>query len=209
MAATDLLSLFANEVMVIPTSQPKYENVKNVPQPIEIRRGPNGGPYVTDFDKMSLGEHVVDLLRLRRMTVAQLYEARLLIEPEVVRILLKKITEEQIAALRNHVSKEKAETNRFRRKDLFGEFHRKLGQFSGNPFYALMMDSFMDFMLRFILAINPGTYDLHDDRTHGEITEALADGDEIKTLTLLRAHLLDIRDKMMVQEQAFLSQSRR
>ena len=84
-----------------------------------------------------------------------------------------------------------------------------MGQFSGNPFYALMMDSFMDFMLRFILAINPGTYDLHDDRTHGEITEALAPGDEIKTLTLLRAHLLDIRDKMTVQEQAFLSQSRR
>ena len=31
---------------------------------IEIRR-PNGGPYVTDFDRMSLGEHVVDLLRIR------------------------------------------------------------------------------------------------------------------------------------------------
>jgi GntR family transcriptional repressor for pyruvate dehydrogenase complex len=176
---------------------------------IEVRRGPKGGPFVTHFDKLSFGEQFTDMVRLRRMTVEQLYDARLLIEPEVVRIVLKNITKKQIATLREQVLMEKAESNPIRRKDLFREFHRKLGHFSGNPFYALMMDSFMDFMNRFLLVINPGTYNLHDTRTHGEITDAIAARDEAKALTLVRTHLIDIRDKMVAQEEAFISQSRR
>ena len=176
---------------------------------IEIRRGPKGGPFVTHFDKLSFGEQFTDMVRVRRMTVEQLFDARLLIEPEVVRIVLKNITEEQIATLREQISMEKSESNPLRRKDLFREFHRKLGHFSGNPFYALMMDSFMDFMNRFLLAINPGTFDLHDTLIHGQITDALAAGDEMKALTLVGAHLLDIRDKMVAQEQNFLVQSRK
>lgn len=175
---------------------------------IEIRRGPKGGPYVTHFDNISFGERFIDMVRLRRMTVQQLHDARLLIEPEVVRIVLKNITHEQIAILRGQVLQEKAETDPVRRKDLFRRFHRKLGEFSGNPFYALMMDSFMDFVDHFLVTINPGTFDLHDTQTHGEITEAIAAGDETKALTLLRTHLLDIRDKMVPQEQDFLARSR-
>ena len=176
---------------------------------IEIRRGPKGGPFVTHLDSMSFGEQFIDMVRLRRMTVQQLYEARLLIEPEVIRLVLRNITEEQISSLREQVSKEKAESSPVQRKDLHREFHSKLGHFSGNSFYALMMDSFMDFVNRFILVINPGTYDLHDDRMHGAITEAIAAGDETKAITLMRTHLLDIRDKMVAQEQEFLSRSRK
>jgi GntR family transcriptional repressor for pyruvate dehydrogenase complex len=176
---------------------------------IEIRRGPKGGPFVTHLDKISFGEQFTDMIRLRRLTVEQLYDARLLIEPEVIRIALKNITQEQIAELQKQVEKEKTEKDPVRRKDLFREFHRKLGEFSGNPFYALMMGSFMDFVDQFLLAINPGTFDLHDNRTHGEILKAIEARDEMKALTLLRAHLLDIRDKMLAQEQDFLSNSRR
>jgi len=175
---------------------------------IEIRRGPKGGPFVTHFDRLSFGEHFIDMIRMRGMTVNQLYEARLLIEPEVVRIVLRNITEKQITLLREQVANEKIESSPIPRKDLHRKFHSMLGHFSGNPFYALMMDSFMDFVDRFLLVINPGTYDLHDDHTHGEITEAIADRDESKALTLVRTHLIDIRDKMVAQEEAFISQSR-
>ncbi len=174
---------------------------------IEIRRGPKGGPYVTHLDQISFGEQFVDMIRLRRMTVEQLYDARLLIEPEVLRIVLRNITDEQIALLREQVEKEKTEHDPVRRKDLFRNFHRKLGELSGNPFYAFMMDSFMDFVDRFLVAINPGTFDLHDKETHSEIVDAIASGDEMKAVTLLRAHLIDIREKMADQEQDFISRS--
>jgi DNA-binding FadR family transcriptional regulator len=62
---------------------------------------------VTPFDKLSFGEQFTDMVRLRRMTVEQLYDARLLIEPEVVRIVLKNITKKQIRTLREQVSFER------------------------------------------------------------------------------------------------------
>jgi DNA-binding FadR family transcriptional regulator len=176
---------------------------------IEIRRGPKGGPFVTQLDDLNFGEQFSDMIRLRRMTVEQLYDARLLIEPEVVRLVIKHLTGEKIDELRTSVVRTEAESDPLRRKELNTEFHRKLGALSGNPFYALLMNSFMDFVSRFIDVINPGTYDLHDKRIHSQITEAIAARDEVKAVTLVRSHLLDTRDGMMAQEQTYLSQAGR
>ncbi len=176
---------------------------------IEIRRGPKGGPFVTQLENVNFGEQFSDMIRLRRMTVEQLFEARLLIEPEVVRLVIKNLNMEIVDSLRDHVVRTNAESDPSKRKDLNTEFHRKLGQFCENPFYALLMSSFMDFVSRFIDVINPGTYNIHDKHIHGEITEAIAARDEVKAVTLLRSHLLDTRDSMMAQEQDYLSQSRR
>jgi DNA-binding FadR family transcriptional regulator len=176
---------------------------------IEIRRGPKGGPFVTQLDQMTFGEQFSDMIRLRRMTVKQLYEARLLIEPEVVRLVIKNLTDEQIGVLHDQMAREKAASDPRKRKDLNQEFHRQLGRLSGNPFYAILMDSFMDFVDRFITVINPGTFDLHDKHIHGKITEAIAARDEVKAVTLVRSHLVDTRDRMMAQEQDFLSQRER
>ena len=65
----------------------------------------------------------------------------------------------------------------------------------------------MDFTDRFLAIINPGTFNLHDEQTHLEIIDAIAARDEIKAMTLVRAHLLEIRDKMIAQEQDYLARS--
>jgi DNA-binding FadR family transcriptional regulator len=176
---------------------------------IEIRRGPKGGPFVTQLDKLNFGEQFSDMIRVGQMSVEQLFEVRLLVEPEIVRLLIKNLADEQTAVLREQVAREKAETDLRKRKDLNVGFHRELGRLSGNPFYAVLMDSFMDFVDRFITTINPGTFDVHDKHIHGEITEAIAARDEVKAVTLVRSHLVDTRDKMMAQEQDYLSQSGR
>ncbi|MGD9010540.1 MAG: FadR/GntR family transcriptional regulator [Desulfobacteraceae bacterium] len=176
---------------------------------IEIRRGPKGGPFVTQHDKLNFGEQFSDMIRLGRMSVEQLFEVRLLVEPEIVRLLIKNLADEQTTVLREQVAREKAEPNPQKRKDLNVDFHRQLGRLSGNPFYAILMDSFMDFVDRFITTINPGTFDVHDKHIHEKITEAIAARDEVKAVTLVRSHLVDTRDKMMAQEQDFLSQSGR
>jgi len=72
---------------------------------IEIRRGPKGGPFVCQLDKLNFGEQFSDMVRLRRMTVKQLFEARLLIEPEIIRLVLKTINDEQIKTLHHLASR--------------------------------------------------------------------------------------------------------
>lgn len=174
---------------------------------IEIRRGPKGGPFVAQLNTITFGEQFSDMILFRQMTVEQLFQVRLLVEPEVIRLVLKQISDDQIAELREQVDLTDAESDPKMKKNFNIGFHRKLGLLSGNPFYAILMDSFMDFVDRFIGVINPGTYDLHDDRIHREITDAIAARDEDRALTLIRVHLLDIRDKMIAQEQAYVAQS--
>lgn len=175
---------------------------------LEIRRGPKGGPFVTQLDKINFGEQFSDMVHFRRMTVEQLFEVRLLIEPEIVRLVIKNLTDEQTAVLHEQVARGKAETDPRKLKDLNIEYHRELGRLSGNPFYAILMDSFMDFVDRFITTINPGTFDVHDKHIHGKITDAIAAGDEVKAVTLVRSHLLQTRDSMIVQERDYLSQTK-
>lgn len=174
---------------------------------IEIRRGPKGGPFVTQLDTLNFGEQFSDMVLFRQMTVEQLFQVRLFIEPEVVRLVLKNASDNQIEDLREQVRKTNTESSPINRKLLNMGFHRQLGVLCGNPFYALLMGSFMDFVDRFIGVINPGTDNLHDDSVHAEITDAIADRDEDRALTLIRAHLLDIRYKMISMEKEYLSQS--
>jgi DNA-binding FadR family transcriptional regulator len=174
---------------------------------VEIRRGPKGGPYVTQLSHLNFGEQFSEMILFRQMTVEQLFQVRLLIEPEVVRLVMRQISDDQIVQLHENVDATKAESNPIHRKNLLLTFYRQLGHISGNPFYALLMDSFMEFVDRFTAVINPGTYNHHDDFHHEEIMEAIAERDEDRALTLVRAHLIDIRGKMIEQEKEYMSQT--
>lgn len=173
---------------------------------IEIRRGPKGGPYVCQFENLNFGEQFSDMVRLRRMTVEQLFAARLLIEPEVIRLVLRNIEKDQIALLHRIADQARTETDPEIRKDLNIEFHHQLGMISGNSFYALFIDSSLDFVSRFLSVITPNALDIHDKNSHGEIAQAIEDKDEMKAVTLMRSHLIGIRDKMMEREGEYLSQ---
>ena len=175
---------------------------------IEIRRGPKGGPFVCQLDKMNFGEQFSDMVRLRRMTVEQLFAARLHIEPEIIRLVLKKINNDQIKMLHKLADQARTETDAEKRKDLNMEFHHQLGMISGNAFYSLFTDSSLDFVDRFLSVITPSALDIHDETSHGEIAQAIADKDEMKAITLMRSHLISIRDKMVAREHEYLSHQR-
>lgn len=172
---------------------------------IEIRRGPKGGPYVRRFESLNFGEQFSDMVRLRRMTVEQLFEARLLIEPEVIRLVLKNISTDQVALLHRLADRAATETDAETKRDLNIEFHHQLGIIGGNSFYTLFIDSSLDFVRRFLGVITPQALDIHDDTSHGEIARAIEERDEMKAVTLMRSHLLGIRDKMIDREGEYLA----
>jgi GntR family transcriptional regulator, transcriptional repressor for pyruvate dehydrogenase complex len=172
---------------------------------IEIRRGPKGGSFVCKLDKLNFGEQFSNMVRLRIMTVEHLFSARLLIEPEIIRLVLKNITDDQVEMLHRLADQARTETNREKRRDLNMEFHHQLGMMSGNAFYALFIDSSLDFVGRFLSVITPDALDVHDNTSHGEIAQAIFDKDEIKAITLMRSHLINIRDEMIVRENDYIT----
>src|SRR3989442_6634450 len=66
---------------------------------IEVRHGSSGGHFVRHVDAGLLRRDFTTLLRLARVSVAHLLEARLLIEPEIARLAAHRATDADLKAL--------------------------------------------------------------------------------------------------------------
>ena len=53
---------------------------------LEILRGKQGGTYVADLNRISFGENLEALIRMKKLSIADVNNERLLIEPEVFRL---------------------------------------------------------------------------------------------------------------------------
>lgn len=171
---------------------------------LEIRRGTKGGAFVTDLKRLTLVENLTDLIRLRRITVDHMFQARLHLEPEVMRLTVANATDEQIDRMKDLVRESETTSDDYRRIELNSEFHRLIGRACGNPFYALLMESFMDFAGVFSRTIKPVSQNIHRRGDHAAIVEAIADRDAEKAAALAMEHLLDMRAKMKKLEDTYL-----
>jgi DNA-binding FadR family transcriptional regulator len=89
------------------------------------------------------------------------------------------------------------------RESLNFEFHRILGQICGNPFYAMLTNSIMDFTYNFLRVITPKWKMLHNDSDHREIFLAIKERNPEKAMVLLRDHILRIVEEMRRLEKKY------
>ncbi|RLB00563.1 MAG: FadR family transcriptional regulator, partial [Deltaproteobacteria bacterium] len=61
---------------------------------IEVRQGATGGAFVRELDSKIIRQNLSDLLFFRKISVSQLYEVRMYVEPEVARLAALRRTEE-------------------------------------------------------------------------------------------------------------------
>lgn len=172
---------------------------------LEIRRGTKGGAFVTDLGKLNISDNLADLIRLRCVTVDHMYQARIHIEPEIMRLAVRNATNEHIEKLSRLVEEAETATDGCRRIELNSEFHRVIGHASGNPFYAILMESFMDFAGGFSLTIMPAEQNIHGLTEHADILQAIKDKDGEKAARLAIDHLIDMKDKMKKLEDVYLN----
>ncbi len=174
---------------------------------IEIRRGTKGGAFVTDLSRLNLVDNLTDLVRLRRMTVDHMFQARMHLEPEMMRLAVERISEEEIEKLTELVAESETTTDDYRRIEVNSEFHRIIGRACGNPFYALLMESFMDFARSFRLTVEPLSHNIHRRGDHGEIVAAMAERNAEKAAALAMDHLLYMHKKMKEFEDIYLDKA--
>jgi DNA-binding FadR family transcriptional regulator len=171
---------------------------------VEIRRGIKGGAYVREPDGLAFSENLCDLIRLRRVTVDHLGQARLFLEPEVCRLAALNGSERDLEAL--HALLEEYETTASvnRKVSLNVRFHRDLSKASGNPFYAILMESIMGFTEDFIRTIKPLDEIIHKEGEHRRILSAVAAHEAERAEALMRSHVLDILSEMRRLEKTWL-----
>lgn len=171
---------------------------------LDVRRGSRGGTYITDLSNISIRDNLEDLLRIGKLSMADLTQARLLLEPEVFRLAAQHATEEQLSEMEALVHKASETKDQKRKIQLDSDFHRLVATASGSPIYIRFMQTIFDFMEVFAISIQPENLKVHDKRDHEKICDALKlrDGELVATLT--RRHAEKVTKMMIKLEKQWL-----
>jgi DNA-binding GntR family transcriptional regulator len=123
---------------------------------------------------------------------ADVFEARRLIEPALVRRLIETLTPERVARLRQH---QELEVDARRRDDkraivrLSGEFHTLLAELAGNSALARSMRELSTLTCLIIFLYDAPTATSCRADEHSQIIEAIAKRDPSRAEKLMREHL--------------------
>ena len=155
-------------------------------------------------------EQIVELIPQRGAYVAKpsieqamdIFEARRLIEPAVLRRLIETLTPERVARLRQHQALEQDARRRDDKRAvvrLSGEFHTLLAEQAGNSALARQMRELSTLTCLIIVLYDAPTAStcLADD--HSEIIEAVAHRDVEKAQALMLEHLEHIESNLTLE----------
>jgi GntR family transcriptional regulator, transcriptional repressor for pyruvate dehydrogenase complex len=155
---------------------------------IKLHVGRSGGAVISMPGPEQLVPSVDLLLRMQMTTVAELYEARRLLEPLLVALAAERATDADLAELRECLDVPVGaprDAESFRTQN--NRFHRLLADAAHNNALAMMTNIIMELSLRLI--------DTHEDRpgqladVHRRIIDALAAHDGAAATEYLIAHL--------------------
>lgn len=172
---------------------------------IEIRRGAKGGAFVQDIIRLPLIDDFSDLILYRRFQVDHLAQARLFLEPEVSRLAARNATREDIQGMKDLVKRYSRIKSSNEKDRLYSLFHRLVGRSCGNPLYAILMESIMDFTEGFIRTIKPVSKFIHQDDDHDEIILALEHRNPETAAEVATRHARQILEAMRKLEATYLA----
>jgi GntR family transcriptional repressor for pyruvate dehydrogenase complex len=160
---------------------------------VESRQG--GRCYVTDLSPSRLVAPIQMVIAIDESNVDALYEARVPVESEILKLAAARVTDDQLAKLRDLVRAgyELAEIDGtgFRVLDL--EFHRLLMEICGNPFLERIARSLYDLGIEYrrVASETPGVI-ARSAAEHDVIVQALEKRDPALAAEAMRTHLTSI-----------------
>ncbi|TDV56009.1 FadR/GntR family transcriptional regulator [Actinophytocola oryzae] len=159
-------------------------------QVARMRRGPNGGLLVRAPDAGPATRSIVIYLEYVGTSVADLLDARLLLEPIAAGLATERLTEDGVDALRAMVDGPPSAEH-----SAYEPLHPLLGRLSGNPVLHLFIDVLTRLTTRFAHTSRriPKAELLASEETshavHRAIVDAVVAGDDARAQTLLTEHL--------------------
>jgi DNA-binding FadR family transcriptional regulator len=153
-----------------------------------MRRGPNGGLLICEPDAAPATHAIIIYLEYQGITISDLLDARLLLEPLAASRAAQQIDEAGIERLRAVL---RAEQDRQPSSD---EFHTALAEQSKNPVLQLFIDILMRLTVRYAeesrLDSASDAFEAieHRHRDHSAIIAAVTAGDAARAMTLSEQH---------------------
>lgn len=171
---------------------------------IMTRQGVSGGPYVTDLSFGHLVDAFLDLFMAEKITIPDLHQVRLYIEPEVARLAALNATPAYSKRLREALEAEKLPV-----RELLEDVDRKttihfiLAEMCGNNLFEAIVRSLMGLTRRVVEAVGPDPRTMHPAGMHRPIVEAVLARDPRAASEAMLKHAIDFGKILVKMEMAF------
>ena len=168
---------------------------------IEKRKGQKGGIFVSKINSDAIKVSIGHFLNFKNLSAEHLYEVRKIIEPAVIKLVIRNITPEEIEKLEENVSyveeKHKEIGAMLSEQDFFdldlrnNDFHCLIAKSTNNPILCLTIDYIMSFLpecetRHLTLDVN---YSLQTIKEHRDILDAIKNGDAEECVKEMIHHL--------------------
>lgn len=162
---------------------------------LTIRRGTDGGAFITGVDHVPVQRSLSAVLRLGRLSHRELTEARLMIEPSVARLAARRATPQDIDRLNEVIERQEKKLARkgsYRPTNM--QFHRTMAECAHNLPLATLMNSLVDLMLELVEKIDvPRKVQQRNCLFHRRIVDAIERHDEDTAHQLMLQHIGQIQ----------------
>jgi GntR family transcriptional repressor for pyruvate dehydrogenase complex len=171
---------------------------------IVTRQGVTGGAYVTDLTFEYLVSAFLDLFLADKISVPELRQVRLIIEPEVARLAAARVTPEYAQRLKHALEAEELPISSLsedmERKQ---QVHIILAEMSGNRILEALARSLMGLTRRAVEAAEADPRFMHPSGMHRPIVEAVLKGNAEAAAAAMKKHGIEFGKNLMKMEKVY------
>lgn len=171
---------------------------------ITVRPGVSGGAFVTELNFESLSNAFLDLFLAEKISLPEIQQVRLLVEPEVARLAAGRVTDDYAARLREALAMEKEPINSLARdNEVKTAVHYILAEMCGNRFFEAVIRGMLRLTRQVVEAVQPEPRAMHPEGLHVPVVEAVLAGDPEAAAGAMRKHTEDFGRTLLMMEKAF------
>jgi len=165
---------------------------------IFIKKGVNGGVFVADPDHRLVSRPFQTLLQLRKVTMDNIVEARLIFEPEAARLAAQRAEPEDLEEMRQVIEKMSGAVESGEPPSSFDlKFHKLIARAARNPILEMLSESMLEVASQVITDLQPSIEVLkHVVDRHREVFEAVQKRDGELAFSVMSNHIIDVRNRL-------------
>lgn len=172
---------------------------------LEIRKGVSGGSFVTEVDMTKARDSFTNFLLFKNLSLKDLSEVRLLLEPYIAEKATLSITKEDLHRLEEliHESETAVKSNLdFASRKIEIEFHRIIASITGNPILMFILDFVENLLIDTKEILKPGKeFSGKVLRAHKRIYKALVQKNVKKVHEEMVRHIREVEKDLLADHQ--------
>jgi GntR family transcriptional repressor for pyruvate dehydrogenase complex len=171
---------------------------------VVLRQGPTGGAFVTDLSFDHVGNAFLDLFLANKVSIPELANVRLYIEPEVARLAALNANEEDKKRLLEAQEQEFfSVTTTTARITQFQKVHHVFAESCQNHFYEAISKSMLRLTYEVVEAVDPDHEALHMPGEHNKIIEAVISANAEAAKAEMATHMQKFCKSLLEMETAY------